>query len=188
VRLEELLIAIINSLRKLKIEFIFSGAIAANVYRTLPRATMDIDIAIPFDIKILNKIKKIFQDYEVEDWDLLKERLAARNEHPDVIVPEILKLKHASGFEIDFFPLYSEYLSRKKTAKISNTEFDVIGPEDLILLKSLFNRYKDRDDIVNILENNALQLDLNYLIQELQKIGRDEIVNLIKTIRKKEFE
>jgi hypothetical protein len=187
IKIEELLRDIDNRLKKLKINFIYSGAIAANVYRTVPRATMDIDIAIPFNDKVLEKFKKIFQDFEILDWDLLKQRLAMQKEQPDIIIPEILKLKHSSGFEIDFFPLYSEYLLRKRTAKVSDFEIEVIGPEDLILLKSLFNRYKDRDDIANILENTALELDLNYIIQELQEFDRAEIITLIKKIRENEF-
>jgi len=186
-KIEDLLRKINNRLKKMQATFIFSGAIAANVYRTVPRATMDLDIAIPFNAIFLDRLKKNFQDFEILDWDLLKKRLAIKKEHPDVIVPEILKLKDPSGFEVDFFPLYSKYLIRKRTAKIEDFSIDVIGPEDLILLKSLFNRYKDSDDIVNILENSNLKLDLNYIIDELQELGKDEIITLVKKIRANEL-
>lgn len=186
-KLEELLRKIDNRLKKMQVTFIFSGAIAANVYRTVPRATMDLDIAITFNDIILDKIKKDFRDFEILDWELLKKRLAIKKEHPEVIVPEILKLKHSSGFELDFFPLYSQYLLRKRTAKIEDFSIDIIGPEDLILLKSLFNRYKDRDDILNILENSNLKLDLKYLIDELQELEKDETITLVKKIRIKEL-
>jgi hypothetical protein len=187
ITLAELLRKIDTRLKKMQATFIFSGAIAANVYRTIPRATMDLDIAIPFDNTILDSLKRNFQDFEILDWELLKKRLAIKKEHPEVIVPEILKLKHPSGFEVDFFPLYSPYLLRKRTAKIEDFSIDVIGPEDLILLKSFFNRYKDRDDIVNILENSNLKLDLKYIIDELQEIGNNEIITLVKRIRINEF-
>lgn len=187
IKIEELLRDIDKRLKKMQITFIFSGAIAANVYRTNPRATMDLDIAIPFNDLSLEQIKKTFKDFEIQDWDLLKKRLAIKKEHPEAIIPEILKLKHPSGFEVDFFPLYSEYLSHKRTAKIRDFSIDVIGPEDLILLKSLFNRYKDRDDIVNILENTKLKLDLKYIIDGLQELRNDEIIRLVKKIRANDF-
>ncbi|MFX0135219.1 MAG: nucleotidyl transferase AbiEii/AbiGii toxin family protein [Candidatus Hodarchaeota archaeon] len=186
-KFEELIIQIHNLLKEMNIDFIFSGAIAANVYRTTPRATMDIDIAIPFKKQILEKIKETFKDFEFEDWNLLEKRLEIKKKYPDVIVPEHLRLKHSSGYEIDFFPLYSNYLSNKRKAKVMNLEIDVIGPEDLILLKSLFNRYKDRDDVLNIIENFNLKLNLDYLIRELKEIERDEIINLIKKIRSDQF-
>ncbi len=56
------------------------------------------------------------------------------------------------------------------------------------LLRDIDNRLKkmqltDRDDIVNILENTNLKLDLKYIIEELQELGNDEIITLIKRIR-----
>ena len=187
VSFEELIIQIHKILKEMNIIFIFSGAIAANVYRTTPRATMDIDIAIPFKKQVLEKIKEKLVGFEFEDWELIEKRLEIKKEDTDVIVPEYARLKHSSGYEIDFFPLYSNYLSNKRKAKIMNLEIEVIGPEDLILLKSLFNRYKDRDDIFNILENLNIKLDIDYLIQELKELNRNEIINLIKKIRLKEF-
>lgn len=187
VRFEELIIQIHNLLKELNIDFIFSGAIAANVYRTTPRATMDIDVAIPFKKNILENIKEKLQDFEFEDWELVKKRLEIKKKYPDFIVPEHVRLKHISGYEIDFFPLYSSYLLNKRKAKITDHEIDIIGPEDLILLKSLFNRYKDRDDVLNIIENINVKLDLDYLINELKEIERDEIINLIKKIRSAQF-
>ncbi|MFX1450035.1 MAG: nucleotidyl transferase AbiEii/AbiGii toxin family protein [Promethearchaeota archaeon] len=184
---EELIIEVNNLLKKLNINFIFSGAIAANLYRTIPRATMDIDIAIPFKQQILEKIKENLEDFTFEDWELLEKRFDVKKKYPDVIVPEHVRLKHSSGYEIDLFPLYSNYLANKRKAKIMNYEIEVIGPEDLILLKSLFNRYKDRDDILNILENFNVKLDLRYLIKELKEFERDEIIKHIKNIRSKEF-
>jgi len=170
-------------LSEMKIDFIFSGAIAANVYRTTPRATADIDIAIPFNEQVLEAIKRKFINFEFINWDILKERLEIKKKYKDVIIPEFLRLKHVSGYEIDFFPLYSNYLLRKKKAKMLDFEIDVIGPEDLIIIKSIYYRPKDQDDIINILENSDLELDLNYLIQELQEFDKIEVINQIRAIR-----
>lgn len=165
------------------LKFIFSGAIAANVYRTIPRATMDIDVAIPFQKHVLEEIKSTFKKFEIEDWELLQSRLNIKERYPDLIVPEFLRLKHTSGYEIDLFPLYSNFLLRKRKAKVNDLEIDIIGPEDLIIIKSFFNRHKDLDDITNILENMNLALDLKYLITELEELENDEMIALIKKIR-----
>lgn len=181
--LKDLVKEVFEKLKKLKIEFLFSGAIAANFYRTSLRGTMDIDIAIPFNEQVLNDIKNEFQDYEVEDWELIMERLEIKKKRPDVIVPEFMRLKHSSDYEIDFFPLYSNFILRKRRYKLLDFEIDIIGPEDLIILKGVYDRYKDRDDIVNILENKELDLDLDYLLKELSEYEKDEIITLIKRVR-----
>ncbi|MHA1315814.1 MAG: hypothetical protein ACTSRB_18055 [Candidatus Helarchaeota archaeon] len=111
-----------------------SGALAANAYRTIPRATMDVDIAVPFSKEILQQIKDVFSDYVVEDWDLIKRRFKVKKENPNVLVPEVFCLKHPSGFEINFFPLYSKFLTRKHVVKFRDLEMDIIGPEDLIII------------------------------------------------------
>ena len=182
-KIEEFLLTINEKLKKMNITFLFSGALAANVYRTIPRATMDIDIAIPFDEDIIIKIKNNFDDYEIEDWELVKQRLEVKKKDPNVIVPEFLRLKHKSGFLLDFFPLFENHLIRKKSAKIANTEIEIIGPEDLLILKSIYYRYKDRDDLENILGNPKIKLDINYLIKELDEYQKDEIIKLIKKLR-----
>ena len=182
-KFEEFIKKINNLLKEMKIDFIFSGAIAANVYRTIPRGTMDVDVAIPFTKQVLNEIRKKFIDFEFQNWDITQMRLEIKNKNPDIIVPEFLRLKHSSGYEIDFVPLYSNFLLHKRKAKIMDFEIDVMGPEDLILIKSIFYRYKDRDDIINILENLNLKLDENYLIKELKEYEKDDIIKLIKRIR-----
>lgn len=170
----------------MKINFIFSGAVAANAYRSVPRATMDLDIAIPFEENNLEMILAKFKEFEAKDWDLVKARLETKKEHPDVIIPEFLRLKHKSGYEIDFFPLYPKYLERKSKVRILGSEIDLIGPEDLIIIKSVFSRHKDLDDIENILMNSKIKLDLEYLIRELEEFENNEIIKLIK--RKRRFE
>ena len=182
-KLEDFLLTINKKLKDLNINFLFSGALAANLYRTIPRATMDVDIAIPFEKAVLNRIKKHFTHFEVEDWDLLEKRLEIKNKHPEVIIPEYIRFKHKSGIVLDFFPIFEDLLKRKRSAIIVDSEIDVIGPEDLILLKSIYYRYKDRDDIENILSNSKITLDLDYLIKELKEYQKDEVIKLIKKLR-----
>ncbi len=186
-KLEELIKMTFKILSAINISFVFSGAIAANAYRSVPRATMDLDIAIPFEEKYLEIIKEKFKGFVPENWDLVKTRLEIKETYPDVIILEFLRLKHPSGYEIDFSPLYPKHLKRKSKARVLNFEIDIIGPEDLILIKSFFSRHKDLDDIINILENSELELDLKYLIEELKEIGNQEIIQLIQEKRKSEL-
>ncbi|TFG05972.1 MAG: hypothetical protein EU536_00080 [Promethearchaeota archaeon] len=174
-------------LTSMNIPFIFSGALAANAYRSAPRATMDLDVAIPFEETNLTRIKERFKEFEVQDWDLIVARLEIKKNNPDVIVPEFLRLKHEVGYEIDFFPLNPKYLARKFKAKVQNIQIELIGPEDLIVIKSIFARHKDLDDILNILENPRIPLDLPYLIQELRAFDNFEMIKIIKQKRGIEY-
>ncbi|MHA1378529.1 MAG: nucleotidyltransferase [Candidatus Helarchaeota archaeon] len=183
-KFEEIILHINEVLKRMKVNFVFSGAIAANVYRTIPRGTMDIDVAIPFNKEVLNKIKAAFKDSEFENWDIAQKRLEIKNKYPDIIIPEFLRLKHPSGYEIDFLPLYSDFLTHKRKAKLMNFEINVISPEDLILLKSIFYRPKDQDDIINILENSKLKLNIEYLIKELKDYEKNNVIKLIRRIKK----
>ncbi|NHI92245.1 MAG: hypothetical protein EAX96_07055 [Candidatus Lokiarchaeota archaeon] len=182
-KLEDFLLTINKKLKDLKINFLFSGALAANLYRSVPRATMDIDIAIPFNEKVLRRIKDNFGDFEPEDWDVVEKRLEIKDKLSDVIIPEFVRFKHESGIVIDFFPIYENFLKRKRTASIIESKIEVIGPEDLIILKSIYYRYKDRDDIENIIGNFEIKLDINYLMKELEEYGKQDIINLIKKLR-----
>ncbi len=67
VKFEDLIKQVYEILKSMGIEFIFSGAIAANVYRTTPRGTMDVDIAIPFTKEVINDIKNKFEEFEFEN-------------------------------------------------------------------------------------------------------------------------
>ena len=185
VKFEDLIKQVCNILKSIGVEYIFSGAIAANVYRTTPRGTMDVDIAIPFTEKNIKEITKKFKDFEFENLDITLMRLEIKDKHPDAIFPEFLRLKHPSGYAIDFLPLYSNFKLKSRKAKISDLEIEVIGPEDLIILKGIFDRYKDRDDIVNIMKNETLEIDLDYIIKELKEYNKQEIIELINRMRKK---
>jgi len=185
VKFEEFIKQIFEILKSMGIEFIFSGAIAANVYRTIPRGTMDVDVAIPFTKEVITNIRNKFEEFEFENLDITLMRLEIKDEHPDAIFPEFLRMKHPSGYAVDFLPLYSNFKLKKRKAKIGKLEIEVIGPEDLIILKSIFDRYKDRDDILNILKNKELKIDLDYIIKELKEYNKDEIITLIKQIRNK---
>lgn len=68
---------------------------------------------------------------------------------------------------VDFFtprvPLQDSILKRRRRQELPGLALWLTTPEDLILLKMVFHRPKDLEDVLHLLAANAGALDLDYL-------------------------
>ncbi|MBF6366810.1 hypothetical protein IU469_13900 [Nocardia puris] len=137
----------LSYLRELGAETAALGATAANVYRAAPRATDDIDLMIRDVGDLPARLREA--GYEVATFD---------NEDGDVYLIRL----HGKGIAADLMvaetPLQHDALDRAAGG--------VISVEDVIVLKLIANRAKDRGDIDAILSAGH-RLELDYIQRQV---------------------
>lgn len=176
-KFEELVISISNILNKLEISHFFTGAIATS-YWGKPRTTTDIDIVWkPSNIKELYKeLRKINLDC---DESIIMEALESKG--------NLVILDKISPYRIDFLPPQAEQLKRRKLVMLLNINIWLVSPEDLIIMKVIYGREKDRIDIMHIIYIQGDKLDYKYIQENIEKLGLKHIYNdILKKIESKD--
>ncbi|MDA8283957.1 MAG: hypothetical protein M0Z42_11855 [Actinomycetota bacterium] len=142
----------------------FGGAIALAAY-TEPRGTADLDLGVFLDSgateHLLSVLRTLGMDTDV-DVDLIKAGDWGR--------------LYWGSTPIDFFfsytPMHFEASERTRLLLVRGTEIPVLGPEDLIGLKAIFNRDKDWVDIDGVLQEQR-DIDVDVVRRWLETIYAD---------------
>ncbi len=186
---KELLIKVTDILSGLKIPYAVTGGFAVTIWG-VPRYTADIDIIIELaDINIKPLAKELLAiDKDVSaDEDMMKEALMYHGEF-NFIHPQ-------TGLKVDFFVQDNQPYNKLKLkrAVLRNTYgrgISFISPEDLILGKLLWSKEsmseKQHEDIKNVLRNDKLGLDMDYI--QTWAVKQDTIEMLEKLIAKVKLE
>ena len=157
--------------RDLGITHCFTGAVAAS-YWGIQRSTTDIDVIWTQEKveELCERLKKAGFLCEIDDFS------AQTKKSLNLVV-----LDTKSPFHLDLLPPQKEELERKHLVKIFGEDIWIIAPEDLILMKIIFGRPKDKQDIREMLRKLEDTLDLPFLRTELGRLGLthlfDEIIN-----------
>ena len=162
-------------------EYAICGGIAANIYRKEIRGTQDLDISILGDneessvrniLEALNFTIGLASKADLEGGPLFARK---KNKDPLIIVgrPKDKPSLFGLDFILSSMPWVSSAVRRAQSNKLDLLfgVHPVITKEDLLIsklfaLRDKATRYKDLDDIQNILLNK-LELDEEYLIQKL---------------------
>ncbi len=142
------------------VNYLIVGGIALNLHG-VPRATFDLDIVVAWNESNVQKIEKILKKLNfkamvpvtlTELKDESKRKELVRKKHMfalnfynvDDPLEEIdILIKDVSDFD--------KLFERKKTIKIDDYEIYLISLDDLIKLKRKSKRYKDREDMRNLM-------------------------------------
>jgi hypothetical protein len=117
--LEKRILKILKKLQNEKIEFYIVGGMALVLYG-IPRTTLDIDIIIPADREIIQKLFKILKEenFKSEQEDILK------IENPEYIVGQWITFSDEKGRELfDFFIEKKETFNLNFQKNINYIEF-----------------------------------------------------------------
>jgi hypothetical protein len=145
------------------------GAIALGYY-TAPRGTLDADINVFVDaedaVAALAALRSGGIQLAVE---AAAERVARTGD---------LYLEHR-GCRVDLFfnsiPLHEEAARRAREVALLGRQVRILSPEDLVVLKLLFNRHKDIVDVEHVLEQGGDSLDAQYVRRWLVEcVGEDD--------------
>lgn len=124
-----------------------------------PRATLDVDVSV------------LVPDAELSMFVLrLPSNLVVRAPQPVlgfIRRTRVLPLRHASGVDIDLvfavLPFEEEALERAIEVPIEGSFVRMASAEDLVLMKIISERSKDRGDVATILSRRWHELDHAYL-------------------------
>ena len=153
--------------RKTKTRGLIVGGLAVAILGR-PRTTQDID-AIVF-----------LKDHRWEEFLRIGESLSFRSRVPDPLAfaeeNRVLLARHEkSGIDVDLslaaLPFEREILKRSQKAKIGGVRISIPTAEDLIILKAIANRPRDKIDIEGILER-CPKLNTRHIKKEVDRFAR----------------
>jgi hypothetical protein len=170
-QLDELIIKVSEIFGKVRIPYMFVGAVSVN-YWGLPRTTSDIDVIISIKNKNKNeRIEKLVREFRKENFDCSSyEIVEALKEKSHFTVHDKL-----SPYRVDVKGIYTDFdkesFSRRKRRKILGRNLWINSPEDLILAKLLFGREQDLADARGIILRQRDNLEVSYLKKRSQRMG-----------------
>ena len=152
----ELAVKICGMLRSARIEHAVDGALALGFYAE-PRGTYDLDLNIFVASEEAETALNVLRGGGVEIGEDAAHVVAERGD---------LFLAHG-GCRLDLFfnsiPLQLRAARRTRTVSLLGESIPILSPEDLIVLKLLFNRHKDIVDIEHVVAAVGEKLDREYV-------------------------
>lgn len=166
-RFEEALLTIARVLETSAVPYMVIGGVA-NLFWGVPRTTLDLDITI-----------------WVEDADIprfiqrLRGVLRLLPDDPVAFVQEtrILPMETKEGFRVDLIfgvlPFEETAIRRARLMSVVGERVRVCTPEDLIILKIVSDRPRDREDVAGIIRTQGAGLDRRYLDPLIEGLAAD---------------
>jgi hypothetical protein len=153
----------VSVFESLSIPYALMGGIAVRVYG-IPRATYDVDFtaAIPRD-----RLPDVFQKVQALGYSVPEAYVGGWvNQVGGMPLVKFRLFLDGRGVDVDVFLAESDYqdalLGRRRFTALNGIQAWLVSPEDLILLKLIANRPRDRADVGDVLFMQG-QLDLAYL-------------------------
>lgn len=157
--------ALARKLDELEVPYMVIGG-HANALWGEPRATLDIDITIWLE-----------ESRVAELVDHLAPSFSARVSNPESFVEEtrVLPVETADGLAADLIfgllPFEEQAIGRARTVEVGGQEVRFCTAEDLILLKIVSTRERDRSDIRGVVLHQGRTLNLDYLEVRIEELA-----------------
>ncbi|MFH1862286.1 MAG: nucleotidyltransferase [bacterium] len=158
------------------VSFAIIGGLANALYGR-PRATLDADILV------------LLLDEEIEDFlESLQSVARVLPADPAAFAREmrVIPCQFNDGLRVDFILVGLDYESTviRRAVEVSvrdDLKLRVCAAEDLIILKMVSTRVKDREDVVGIVDRQGSRLDREYIVQWLshfeKALDRSDLVS-----------
>jgi hypothetical protein len=165
-RQEEVLGALARLLDQLDVPYMVVGG-HANALWGEPRATLDIDVTVLLDESRLGEL--------IGGLDPV---LTPRIPDPATFVREtrVLPLVTRDGLAVDIIwgllPFEEDAIRRADTVDVEGKPVRFATAEDLILLKIVSERPRDRADVQGVARRQGRRLDLDYLEPRIEELAR----------------
>lgn len=169
-------------LKQHKIPFVLIGGITTSIWGR-PRATYDIDGIIMVNFKNLPELLK-----KLKNKGFLYDR---KQPVKQIAGLPFLTVKY-KGIYVDLFlatsPHQKEIIKRAREISINGLKIQVASAEDLIIIKLLSARFRDIEDVKDILREQKDILNRKYLTQWAKELGvyaalQDEIKGNLHKIK-----
>lgn len=162
--LDEKVVLISRTFRRRRIAHAFGGALALAYYAE-PRATVDIDVNVFVGARGADRVLSALGSLSVDtDGDVFRERVRRDGQVrvPWGLTPVDLFFAHDAFHE--------SCRKRIREVPFGDERIRILGPEDLVVFKAVFDRRKDWIDIEQILVTTAGGFDAAYALGWLERI------------------
>lgn len=157
---------VIGVMRKAKIPYMITGALASSYYG-LPRATTDLDLVVKLEKSSVGRFVEVARKAEFKIHE--KEVLTM------VEIGNRVIMETPEAYRVDLWLPRSKYdevaLSRRRREKIFGESMYICSPEDLILHKLKAGRRQDEEDVIGVLIRQCAKLDKKYLSSWAASLG-----------------
>jgi hypothetical protein len=174
--IEEALAGITAFFDELSIPYMLIGGLAMAAWGE-PRATLDVDLSVWIEPdRQESTLKRLFGSFQALPRDPFRFASEAR----------VCPLLSSNGVRIDVvlgvLPFERDAIARARTLAIGGRSVRVASVEDLLLMKLVSERPRDREDAERLLRRFGGTLDREYLMPLLENLadalGRPEIARL----------
>lgn len=180
---QDFFLKVLESFEKLQIPYMISGSVGAMLFGE-PRMTNDIDIVVELETERVQELLDQFDEehYYYPSVEFVKEAIQRKSQFNIIHMGsgskvDIIIKKSTKFGEIEF--------SRKMKVPFT-ADFDAYSasPEDIILSKMGFYHMSGSDkhikDIVSMLIISGDEIDQEYLVEWISKMGFQDIWNIIQ--------
>jgi predicted nucleotidyltransferase len=165
VTLEDELLAVHGVLENAGVQSALCGGIAANLYRTVVRATNDVDLCIVCTAPQLVSLTRLFEQH---GW----------RAHPAWRKAELLRLERESHPTVALLIASTDYereaITRAVPFQIGDRKIRVLMAEDLIVFKLVAGRHRDYEAVGDIVNAHAAELDTEFVRSTLAEFGMED--------------
>lgn len=177
----ELARAVADALEQKGLPYAIGGALALGFYAP-PRATVDVDVNI--FVPPERDLDKALEALNGASFVAEKEPVALAQQ----ACREGQFRGHIDGMRIDVFvpaiDFYAQLAERRRQVPLLGRPLWILGAEDLVVLKLMFNRRKDLADVEALLDEQGSAIDRTYIRQTLTALvgARDERLTTLRAI------
>ena len=171
---------VVSTLDALACPYAVMGGLAVRTYG-IPRPTRDVDVTVSID---RSRLPELFESLEAKGYTTPE--AYQRGWVDEIAGMPLVKLRtyHSTGgVDVDLFLAESEFqrslIARRRPTPIEDRLIDLVSPEDLVLLKLLAGRPRDRADVGDVLFVQG-KLDQDYLRLWAERLGvADELASAL---------
>ncbi len=177
-QIEETLLAIAKALETAAVPYMVIGGVA-NLFWGVPRTTLDVDITVWVDEgeipRLIQRLPSAFRLLPDDPAEFVRET-------------RVLPMETKQGFRVDLvfgmLPFEETAIRRARLMSVAGERIRVCTPEDLIVLKIVSDRARDREDVAGIIRTQGAGLDRRYLDPLIQglaaEIGRPDLLEFYR--------
>ncbi len=171
----QLLVDVCDTLEEASISYAICGGVALSVWGEA-RTTFDVDLVVGVDPAEIDTMCKVFEDSPHFELD------PSVCPMPQTTIVRVYQIDHeptpSELLRADLLvfakELTSEIISRRKQGTFAGRDYWFCSPEDLIVLKLIAARARDRVDVLSVLETMGEELDLAYIHDQVNVAGKSD--------------
>lgn len=158
---------VVDALDRAEIPYVLVGSFSS-MYYSFPRSTTDVDFVLAVSDPDLAQLATLLGDRFRLNPQLSFETVGGSLKNEITVV--------GTAFQIELFrltdtPFDQSRFSRRRRVTISGREIWIQSAEDVIVQKLLWDRPKDREDVIGVIAVNHQTLDRDYLETWCERIG-----------------